>query len=125
MIAKTTILDEVKFRCGIPAAVTVYDSSELISLIEDVIDDMRTAGVPEKLLPEAASGSSAAEADADSVNPRVKTAIVLYVQGMRGQDRTDSAKYIRSYRNKLHKLMLEPEEEESVYVDDSDIIPGE
>lgn len=98
-----TLLEMIKTRCGIPAAVTVYDDSEIIPLIHDALDDMKSAGVPETLLVDGHCISS------DSVNPRVITAIALYVQGMRGPDRTDTSKYVRLYRDKLHKLMLEPE----------------
>ncbi len=93
----------IKTRCGIPAAVTVYDDSEIIPLIHDALDDMKSAGVPEDMLADGCNTES------DCINPRVLTAIALYVQGMRGSDRTDTTKYIRLYKNKLHKLMLEPE----------------
>ena len=66
------LLTMIKGRCGIPEFVTVYDEPELKPLIEDALEDMRTAA-------------------------------------NRGSDRTDTARYMRLYRNKLHKLMLEPE----------------
>lgn len=64
-----TMLESVKARCGIPASVTVYDS-EYQSLIDDCIEEMRTAGVPASLL------------SSDNVNQRVLTCIVLYVKSM-------------------------------------------
>lgn len=93
------LLTMIKGRCGIPEFVTVYDEPELKPLIEDALEDMRTAGVPEWIL----------EDKGEATNPRVLTAISHYVNANRGSDRTDTARYMRLYRNKLHKLMLEPE----------------
>ncbi len=104
-----SILSQIKARCGIPEKVTVYDEPELQPLIDDALEDMRTAGVPEWILRD----------KGEETNPRVLTAVTLYVQGMRGADRTDTDKYLHQYRRKLHKLMLEPEEEEN-HVDDVD-----
>ena len=92
------ILECVKMRCGIPAQVKVYDDVEILPLIEDCIEDMITAGVPEDIMADLGAAT----------NPRVLTCIVLYVQGMRGQDRTETNRYNSLYRRKLHKLMLEP-----------------
>lgn len=92
-----TMLESVKARCGIPASVTVYDS-EYQSLIDDCIEEMRTAGVPASLL------------SSDNVNQRVLTCIVLYVKSMRGDDRSDTEKYMDMYRKKVFKLSLEPTE---------------
>ena len=39
------LLTMIKGRCGIPEFVTVYDEPELKPLIEDALEDMRTAGV--------------------------------------------------------------------------------
>ena len=94
-----TLLNMVKLRCGIPEAVTVYDESEIKPLIMDAIADMDTAGVKETLLPDVC--------EKEGCDPRVITAITLYVQSMRGSDRTDSELYLSLYRRKLHKLMLE------------------
>lgn len=105
-----SILSQIKLRCGIPEQLTVYDESELMPLISDAFTEMRTAGVPARLL----------EDKGENTDPRVLTAVSLYVQAMRGSDRTDTELYIRLYRSKLHKLMLEPEEEEND-VDDGDI----
>lgn len=90
-----TMLESVKARCGIPASVTVYDS-EYQSLIDDCVEEMRTAGVPASLL------------SSDNVNQRVLTCIVLYVKSMRGDDRSDTEKYMDMYRKKVFKLSLEP-----------------
>ena len=102
MAISLELLNLVKARCGIPEIVTVYDETELKPLIMDALEDMKTAGVPEWIL----------EDKGDETNPRVLTAVCMYVQGMRGADRTDTALYIRYYRNKLRKLMLEPDEQE-------------
>ena len=93
-----TMLESVKARCGIPASVTVYDS-EYQSLIDDCMEEMRTAGVPASLL------------SSDNVNQRVLTCIVLYVKSMRGDDRSDTEKYMDMYRKKVFKLSLEPVQE--------------
>lgn len=102
-----SILNMVKLRCAIPSRVTVYDA-EIRQLIIDAIMDMITAGVPARILPDPETISEETEGEPDQ---RVLTCITLYVQAYRGQDRTDTELYIRMYRNKLHKLMLEPEEE--------------
>lgn len=92
------MLTKIKERCGIPASVTVYDS-EYQSLIDDCIEEMRTAGVPAVLI------------SSDNVNQRVLTCITLYVKAMRGDDRSDTEKYMEMYRKKVFKLSLEPVQE--------------
>ena len=93
-----TMLESVKARCGIPASVTVYDS-EYQSLIDDCIEEMRTAGVPASLLSDT------------SVNQRVLTCITLYIKAYRGDDRSDTEKYLEMYHKKVFKLSLEPVQE--------------
>lgn len=100
-----TVIESVKLRCGIPASITVYDE-EFRQLITSCIDDMVTAGVPAFVIP---SAYTDAESDATQ---RAITAITLYVQAYRDSDRADTTLYIRLYRNILHKLMLEPTEED-------------
>ena len=90
------MLDKIKERCGVPVAITVYDN-EFTDLIADCIEDLRTAGVPENLL--------VTEGDVD---PRVLTAVALYVQALRGSDRTDTDRYLTLYHRRVWKLMLEP-----------------
>lgn len=92
------MLSTVKERCGIPASVTVYDS-EYQSLIDDCIEEMRTAGVPASLLSDT------------SVNQRVLTCITLYIKAYRGDDRSDTEKYLDMYHKKVFKLSLEPVQE--------------
>lgn len=91
-----TMLEQVKSRCGIPASITTYDT-EYQDLINDCIDEMRTAGVPASLL-----------SFDTSVNSRVLTCIVLYIKAFRGDDRSDTEKYLAMYHKKVFKLSLEP-----------------
>lgn len=93
-----TMLEEIKQRCGIPASVKVYDS-EYQSLIEDCIEEMKTAGVPASLL------------SSVDVNPRVLTCVCLYVKAYRGDDRSDTEKYLEMFHKKVFKLSLEPVQE--------------
>ena len=93
------MLDQVKTRCGIPTSITTYDS-EYQDLINDCIEEMRTAGVSASLL-----------SFDTSVNPRVLTCIVLYVKSYRGDDRSDTEKYLEMYHKKVFKLSLEPVQE--------------
>lgn len=92
-----TMLESVKARCGIPASVTAYDD-EYTGLIEDAKEEMRTAGVPAVLLSDTSN------------NPRVLTCITLYIKAYRGDDRTDTEKYIEMFHKKVFKLSLEPVE---------------
>lgn len=92
------MLSTVKERCGIPASVTAYDS-EYQSLIDDCIEEMQTAGVPASLLSDT------------NVNPRVLTCVCLYVKAYRGDDRSDTEKYLDMYHKKVFKLSLEPVQE--------------
>lgn len=94
-----TMLEQVKSRCGIPASITTYDS-EYQDLINDCIEEMRTAGVSASLL-----------SFDTSVNPRVLTCIVLYIKAFRGDDRSDTEKYLTMYHKKVFKLSLEPVQE--------------
>ncbi len=81
------MLDAVKLRCGVPSAITVYDT-EFKDLISDALEDMRTAGIPETLL----------EDKGANTNPRVLTAVSLYVKAMRGDDRTDTSDALEDMR---------------------------
>ena len=94
-----TMLESVKARCGIPASITTYDT-EYQDLINDCIEEMRTAGVSASLL-----------SFDTSVNPRVLTCIVLYIKAFRGDDRSDTEKYLEMYHKKVFKLSLEPVQE--------------
>lgn len=93
------ILNNVKTRCGIPTSVKAYDD-EYQSLIDDCIEEMKTAGVPASLL-----------SFDTSVNQRVLTCITLYIKAYRGDDRSDTEKYLAMYHKKVFKLSLEPVQE--------------
>ncbi len=93
-----TMLESVKARCGIPASVIAYDS-EYQSLIDDCMEEMKTAGVPASLL------------SSVDVNPRVLTCVCLYVKAYRGDDRSDTEKYLSMFHRKVFKLSLEPVQE--------------
>lgn len=103
------MVEQIKQRCGVPPSITVYDE-EFSQLISDALEEMETAGVPKRLL---------ADLGQDT-NPRVLTAAACYVKAHRGSDRTDTDKYMRMYRDKLHKLMLEPDEDRDLLEDTPD-----
>lgn len=92
------LLEQVKQRCGIPTSVTVYDT-EYQDLIDDCMEEMRTSGVPEALL------------SSVDVNPRVLTCVCLYIKAYRGDDRSDTEKYLSMFHRKVFKLSLEPVQE--------------
>lgn len=91
------LLEKVKARCGVPEDITVYDT-EFEDLIESAMYDMLTAGVPVSFC------------STETTNPLAVNAITCYVQAYRDSDRTDTDKYLKMYRDILHKLMLEPAE---------------
>lgn len=90
------LINEIKIKVGIPQTVTVYDEPELKPLIMDAIEDMRSGGVPDWMLPE--------NADAEIVNPLVATAIGWYVSAHHGTDRGDTETYERLYHARVLKL---------------------
>lgn len=91
------MLDEVKSRCGILSAVTVYDD-EIQALINDALEDLALSGVDEALIEEPIPG--------------VVTAVVLYVRAYLGSDRSDTTKYMNLYRQKVFRLALADDGEE-------------
>ncbi|MCD8096988.1 MAG: hypothetical protein LUE31_02920 [Lachnospiraceae bacterium] len=92
------MLDLIKTRCGIAAAVTVYDD-DIQSYIEDALEDLKDSGVSSTLLTEEA--------------PCVVTAVTLYVKAYLGNDRSDTEKYMNLYRQKAFRLMLKEADEET------------
>lgn len=86
------MLELIKKRCGIAAAVTVYDE-EITSYIADAKSDMRLSGVDASLL----------EAETDSV----VTAIAFYIKANLGNDRSDTEKYMDLYHKKVFRLTME------------------
>ena len=63
--------------------------------IEDALEDMKTSGVPPDIL----------KKDAD--DPRVLTAVTLYVKAYLGNDRSDTRMYLDLYRKKVFRMTLE------------------
>ncbi len=89
------MIELIKERCGIAAAITVYDD-DIQSYIDDCKEDMTLAGVNEELI--------------KAEIPGVITAVTLYVKANLGNDRSDTEKYMELYHKKLFRLtMMEPE----------------
>lgn len=89
------MIELIKERCGIAAAITVYDD-DIQSYIDDCKEDMTLAGVNEELI--------------NAEIPGVITAVTLYVKANLGNDRSDTEKYMELYHKKLFRLtMMEPE----------------
>ncbi len=87
------MLNIIKNRCGIAESVTVYDS-DIELYIKDCLADLRASGVPESAI------------NSDD-NEGAITAVSLYVKAFLGNDRTDTEKYMKLYRNKVFRLSLE------------------
>lgn len=89
------MIELIKERCGIAAAITVYDN-DIKSYIDDCKEDMALAGVDEELI--------------KAETPGVITAVTLYVKANLGNDRSDTEKYMELYHKKLFRLtLMEPE----------------
>lgn len=89
------MLEIVKSRCGIPEEIDVYDE-DIRMYIQDCIEDMKAAGVPDRLFGE-------------TNNPQVVTAVTLYVKAYLGDDRSDTETYMKLYRQKVFRLTMEEE----------------
>lgn len=87
----------IKKRLGIADSVDVYDQ-DIMSYLEDCMQDMLDSGVPKKTV--------------EGQDDRVVTAATLYVKAYLGNDRTDTEKYLKLYREKIFRLTLDPEEDE-------------
>lgn len=85
-------VDIIKQRIGIASSVTVYDY-DIDLYVRDCIMDMRDSGVLEETL---------ARED-----PRVVTAVTLYVKAHIGNDRSDTSRYLSLYRQKVSRLILD------------------
>ena len=85
-------VDIIKQRIGIASSVTVYDY-DIDLYVRDCIMDMRDSGVPEETL---------ARED-----PRVVTAVTLYVKAHIGNDRSDTSRYLSLSRQKVSRLLLD------------------
>lgn len=86
------MLVQIKTRCGIADAIKVYDG-EIQSYIDDCKNDLILSGVDESLI--------------ESKKAGVITAITFYVKAHLGNDRTDTEKYMKLYREKVFRLTLE------------------
>lgn len=96
------LLEKVKKKCGIADIVTVYDS-DAIDYINDAIYDMKTAGVPEDILPDLITESNTY---AEGMDPRTINTIALYVKAYIGEDRSDTDKYLKMYHDRVSKLSI-------------------
>lgn len=92
----------IKRRLGIAENVTVYDD-DIKSYLADCEQDMLDSGVPQGTV--------------DSGDDRVVTAATLYVKANLGNDRSDTEKYMNLYRQKVFRLTLDPEEDETCGMD--------
>lgn len=88
------MLEKIKKRCGIAESVKVYND-DICDYIEDALEDMKTSGVPPDILRE------------DTDDPRVLTAVTLYVKAYLGTDRSDTRMYLDLYRKKVFRMTLE------------------
>ena len=88
----------VKKRLGIADNVSVYDD-DIKSYLADCEQDMLDSGVLKKTV--------------DYQDDRVVTAATLYVKANLGNDRADTEKYMELYRQKVFRLTLDPEEDET------------
>ena len=95
------MLDSVKNKCGIPAAITTYDD-QISDYIEDALEDMRNSGVPYSIC------------DKDTDDKRVVTAVTLYVKANLGDDPDNYESYLRRYKAKVFRLTMEPGEDDNV-----------
>lgn len=96
------MLELIKKRCGIAAAVKVYDD-DIEAYMEDCKADLILSGVEQSLV--------------DNEHPGVITAMTFYIKAHLGNDRTDTEKYMRLYHDKVFRLTLEdaivaPEQQE-------------
>lgn len=88
------MLEKIKKRCGIAEGINVYND-DISVYIEDALEDMKTSGVPPDIL----------KKDAD--DPRVLTAVTLYVKAYLGNDRSDTRMYLICIRKKVFRMTLE------------------
>ena len=88
------MLKKIKKRCGIAEGINVYND-DISVYIEDALEDMKTSGVPPDILKK------------DTDDPRVLTAVTLYVKAYLGNDRLDTRMYLDLYRKKVFRMTLE------------------
>ena len=78
------MLEKIKKRCGIALEITVYDE-ETQDLIDSAKADLMASGVITTVIM--------------SENKQLLNAITCYVKAYRGNDRSDSDKYIKMYQD--------------------------
>lgn len=89
------MFDTIKARCGIAKNVKIYDD-DIHMYMSDSLLDLRDSGVPKKTI--------------ENADERVITAVTLYVKAYIGNDRSDTEKYMKLYRDKVFRLTLDEEE---------------
>lgn len=90
------MLGKIKKRCGIAVGITVYDD-EIQDLINSAKADLIASGVTKEILL--------------SDNEQLLNAVACYVKAYRGNDRTDTEKYLKMYGDlRLYLEFLTPED---------------
>ena len=87
------MLEEIKARCYITTA--IYDK-EIESLINSCIIDCINTGIKEELF----------EVSNEKYNDLVLNCVTAYVKAHRGNDRTDTDKYLQMYLSMRDKMSL-------------------
>lgn len=110
------MLTKIKKRCGIAESITVHDD-EITSLIEAAKIDMKQAGVKSLVILRAYDTVEQAKVEAmtdeeikrqiKETNEQVLNCITCYVKAYRGNDRTDTDKYLKLYKDNRTTLSLE------------------
>ena len=86
------MLEKVKKRCYINSK--VFDD-EITSLIDACIKDLEDVGIKENLF------------SASKVDDQILNCVVNYVKAYRGNDRTDTEKYLEMYNSLKNKLSMQ------------------
>lgn len=91
------MLDRIKKLCGIMPHVTAYND-EIQMLIESAKIELKKAGVDERII--------------NSNNAQLLNAVSCYVKAYRGEDRSNTTRYLKMFNNMCITLtLLDPEEE--------------
>lgn len=95
------MLEEIKRRCYITSS--LYDE-EIESLIEACKCDLRDAGIKKTML------------DTNkNVDGQILNCVTNYVKAYRGNDRTDTDKYLLMYESLKNKISLQSEYKEEFF----------
>lgn len=76
------MLEKIKLKCGIASGITVFNT-EIQDLINSAKADLMASGVIKDVI--------------TSENEQLLNAITCYVKAYRGNDRTDTDKYLKMY----------------------------